>query len=75
MISSLLLLEEWYFLIMHTFMFPIVYWGLGLSLSSVLPAYLVARRELRVVGLHLLCLPPVKGSRIFWKTVPDLATS
>ena len=41
--------------------------ALGLSLlSSVLPAYLVARRELREEAAHLLLpKPPVKGSKIF----------
>ena len=41
--------------------------ALGLSLlSSVLPAYLVARRELTEEAAHLLLpKPPVKGSKIF----------
>ncbi len=46
--------------------------ALGLSLlSSVLPAYLVARRELREEAAHLLLpKPPVKGSKIFLERLP-----
>ncbi len=46
--------------------------ALGLSLlSSVLPAYLVARRELTEEAAHLLLpKPPVKGSKIFLERLP-----